>query len=678
MSANAKVIPTIEMQTGKDAKETNKSTAASPSISSKSKSKSKSNAKVISMESVQTFLLRSLYLLFYFPTFLFWLCYVLISFKSIIVSVILLRKCKLHLFFKIMFDRYTDDDYHKEEDDPIAVKTIEDYLDFINYFYDIINYLLRSLVSSKLQDSEIIRSMLVKEHLLQEQTEDHNAATEAIIKIKKGKGITSRVRLNEGNLFGLVINNSDRKMLTELLSNARKLNEDIQKILLEKGWDFYDETVKYDEKSKDDFIKAESFGKIRESEGTEKKAIKLFFHGNSQLAKALKDYYVFETKKTIYNKLNDFITGWLIEAANNRLYFGKGTNHTYESLFVTLKKCFIKEAESSSKTQHDETNVLTSTGKRYHELIEDLQNLFKETQEKIDTFYLDEIKQFVLTIVTRTHPDKEKGSILDEIVKIIDDTPYDADFFFTEYKIYVDSKVSNKKHLKKGVKGVPCSFIFEQIRSKYFELDNAPWTTSGKFSKDKMSGEVGRTRWNRAMGSTNSKDGEISEDDIDVKWFRELLEESRRYKNRDAVNQNKHFSEFTIDKLLVLKTDAVGANIIHVSYLYEKYEEFGHWLVTQYPTLAVLPYNDEVKHAVRVSAVKEDLHVTTELMPYTGENILHMTVINRNLEETRWLLDFYRNHEHNTNNGLKTLLMTAATGNLQLIYYYLLFLILTY
>ena len=350
-----------------------------------------------------------------------------------------------------------------------------------------------------------------------------------------------------------------------------------------------------------------------------------------------------------------------------------------------------------------QSNILRPSASKeigYKKLIEGLHKEFKEAQDHIDTFYLDEIKQFILTIVTRTQPD-EAVSILDEILQYMSkyETPSRLDADYNEYNSHVKDQASDRKFM-------PCSFIFEQIRSKCLELDNSPWTTYSAFGKEKMglekwsqsaenvakrhnltyesprqmeiSGIVmvnkARKSFHRAIGSTESfKEGHHSDDDDDIEWFRDLLEESRRYKNRDEVNSNKHFSEFTIDKLLVLKTDAVGANIIHVSYLYKKYEKFGRWLVTQYPTLAVLPYNDEVKYAVRVSAVKEDLHAIPKHMPYTGENILHMTVMNRNLEETRWLLDFYRNHEHNTNDGLKTLLMTAATGNLQVIYHYIIF-----
>ena len=51
----------------------------------------------------------------------------------------------------------------------------------------------------------------------------------------------------------------------------------------------------------------------------------------------------------------------------------------------------------------------------------------------------------------------------------------------------------------------------------------------------------------------------------------------------------------------------------------------------------------------------------------SGENILHMTIIGRNIEETRWLLDFYRDHEHSVTYGLEKLLTANASG--QFFYY---------
>ena len=49
-------------------------------------------------------------------------------------------------------------------------------------------------------------------------------------------------------------------------------------------------------------------------------------------------------------------------------------------------------------------------------------------------------------------------------------------------------------------------------------------------------------------------------------------------------------------------------------------------------------------------------------MPYTGENVLHITISFGNVAETRWLLDFYRAHEHSVPHGLERLLISNANG----------------
>jgi len=444
-----------------------------------------------------------------------------ISFKAMIVLLILLRKLKfpkkIMLRFKLMFDQYTDDDYKNEEDNPIAVETLEAYLDFKNYFYDTINYFLRTFINSKLQDSEVLRSFLVKDHLQQEQTEYHNAShtdahTDAIIKIKKGVDGELIVRLNAGNLFGLVINNSNRRMLSELLSDARKLNEDIRNIFLEKYHkDFYDKAVKYDDNSNDEYDD--------NSKDDPVKAVKLFFgktKDNSQFQKSLEKYYVFETRKTIYSKLNDFMTGWLIAAANNSL-IGESqekstplhfdlTNDkpTYESLFTSLKQSFVNIIREKINDFH--LNVARPLETGYKILTDDLHRVLNDARGH-DTFYIDEIKRFIHTTVTRTRSDMP-DSILDKIV---------------QYMI---------KEKSQSRKFIPCSFVFEKVRLEFKKYYGSPWTTDPIFGEDEM-------RWEKWQQRANSKAKDPLDDpsDTDIMWLRNLLEESRRYKNRDAESR---------------------------------------------------------------------------------------------------------------------------------------------
>lgn len=106
------------------------------------------------------------------------------------------------------------------------------------------------------------------------------------------------------------------------------------------------------------------------------------------------------------------------------------------------------------------------------------------------------------------------------------------------------------------------------------------------------------------------------------------------------------------DVNLVLRTDAAGGNVIHAAYLYEQYQ-IGRWFVEHYPTLAILPYSDECK---------EGMAIDSDDMPYAGENILHMTIVRKNITETRWLLDFYKEHKDSVKDGLETLLLANARG----------------
>lgn len=89
-------------------------------------------------------------------------------------------------------------------------------------------------------------------------------------------------------------------------------------------------------------------------------------------------------------------------------------------------------------------------------------------------------------------------------------------------------------------------------------------------------------------------------------------------------------------------TDAVGGSPVHVAYLYQKYD-VGRWLVEHFPDEALQPYTDKSTY----------VGLPPQYMPYTGENILHMTIIRRNHVEARFLLDFYRDRKDSVPNCRK-------------------------
>ena len=113
---------------------------------------------------------------------------------------------------------------------------------------------------------------------------------------------------------------------------------------------------------------------------------------------------------------------------------------------------------------------------------------------------------------------------------------------------------------------------------------------------------------------------------------------------------------------LINKRDSIGGHIIHLAYLLENYK-IGHWLVETYPQIA-LKAHDGVLSAETLKMKPELANIQNceSLMPNTGENILHMVIVRRNYEEVRWLLDFYKDHEHSVPRGLVRLLTSNATG----------------
>lgn len=110
--------------------------------------------------------------------------------------------------------------------------------------------------------------------------------------------------------------------------------------------------------------------------------------------------------------------------------------------------------------------------------------------------------------------------------------------------------------------------------------------------------------------------------------------------------------------------DGFGANIIHVAYLWKRYI-IGRWLVSNYPLEAVKSYSDKIDKKTERKVKEMVPDFTDKDMPYTGENILHLTIVQQNYEETKWLLSFYQKYDKDnpTNESLlNTLLMGNAIG----------------
>jgi nicotinamidase-related amidase len=94
-----------------------------------------------------------------------------------------------------------------------------------------------------------------------------------------------------------------------------------------------------------------------------------------------------------------------------------------------------------------------------------------------------------------------------------------------------------------------------------------------------------------------------------------------------------------------LKYDSIGASLIHQLYKYEKYE-IGRWIIKKYPEYSLEPYSN--------------LGNESGIMPFTGQNLLHTTILQKNYEETKWLLDFY---SRRSLKELEKLLMGKTIGS---------------
>ena len=85
----------------------------------------------------------------------------------------------------------------------------------------------------------------------------------------------------------------------------------------------------------------------------------------------------------------------------------------------------------------------------------------------------------------------------------------------------------------------------------------------------------------------------------------------------------------TKDKSVVEnEIDPVGANIIHIAYLLKNYE-MGRWLVEHYPHQAILPFENNSDDYLLDNYKLENM--PSEKMPYSGENILHVAIVHKNL-----------------------------------------------
>jgi ankyrin repeat protein len=116
------------------------------------------------------------------------------------------------------------------------------------------------------------------------------------------------------------------------------------------------------------------------------------------------------------------------------------------------------------------------------------------------------------------------------------------------------------------------------------------------------------------------------------------------------------------DDTLIGKRDAAGAAAFHLAYVFQHYH-VGHYLVEQYPELAIEPYNGHQADEILDEFPElNNPEFTDAMMPYTGATILHIAIVRRNFEEVRWLLNYYYSHRDTVPDGLSRILSANVTG----------------
>jgi len=103
-------------------------------------------------------------------------------------------------------------------------------------------------------------------------------------------------------------------------------------------------------------------------------------------------------------------------------------------------------------------------------------------------------------------------------------------------------------------------------------------------------------------------------------------------------------------EVAIMKKDGAGATIIHISYLFQNFH-VGRYLVKRFPHLATVRYD-------AVDIVDGDCR----MMPYLGENILHIAIAHRAHDEVQWLISFFSEKESDSKH-LMELLGARAFGH---------------
>jgi ankyrin repeat protein len=141
----------------------------------------------------------------------------------------------------------------------------------------------------------------------------------------------------------------------------------------------------------------------------------------------------------------------------------------------------------------------------------------------------------------------------------------------------------------------------------------------------------------------------------DLENLKKTLKEDYLLSVKGTINEKKALKE--LSDILNIR-DTVGGAIIHIAYLYGKYE-IGRYLVNLHPESATIVY-ETPEILQRISF----LIPAKQIGPYIGENILHMVISQRQYTETAWLLNFFMEYDknHPRHKLLPTLLSAKTIG----------------
>eukprot|EP01041_Mallomonas_annulata_P016899 gene16899-35067_t len=116
----------------------------------------------------------------------------------------------------------------------------------------------------------------------------------------------------------------------------------------------------------------------------------------------------------------------------------------------------------------------------------------------------------------------------------------------------------------------------------------------------------------------------------DSKLFKYATIDSDLEKLKDALFK---------DPDLIKDRDPLGASVIHCAYIYNiskilTNKPLRRWLVSNFPEEALEPFSASTKDS-------KEIVDKNYILPFAGENILHICIVNRDIDEIIWLFDHF-------------------------------------